>query len=351
MNKPGRTILQLLIISMLIVGDSNSITAHVKWFVEFDSTQPPLSIGKVLTKQFIYFFIASVLSIYFFFALDRYVYHRINLDKYYQFLTRFKKTPDYLMRLSAGAFFISIGTYGLTNMTFLLTPELKTQLGFIPYFQFLIGLCALTVFTTPLIGVGIICLYIIAAFNYGIYHLVDYTIFLGIAWFFLISRTDNRNWKRSGLIILFIATAITLYWASMEKFAYPQWAYPILEEKPNLLFGLSPYYFMLISGFMEFNIAFMVFSSASLLARAFALAVQGVFVLAIVEFGIVDALGHSMIIAILLVLILRGPTRARNILVLENKTIWMEAYFMTGLYITAFVVFAIAYYGLHFIYY
>jgi len=58
-----------------------------------------------------------------------------------------------------------------------------------------------------------------------------------------------------------------------------------------------------------------------------------------------------MIIAILLVLFVRGPTSAREILVLREKSIWMETYFMTGLYFLAFVLIFIAYYGLHGIFY
>jgi hypothetical protein len=33
--------------------------------------------------------------------------------------------------------------------------------------------------------------------------------------------------------------------------------------------------------------------------------------------------------------------------VLDGKSLWTEAYFMTGLYVLAFVLMFIAYYGLH----
>jgi hypothetical protein len=47
--------------------------------------------------------------------------------------------------------------------------------------------------------------------------------------------------------------------------------------------------------------------------------------------------------AILIVLLIQGPTRGRDFLVLEQKSLWTEAYFMTGLYIFAFVLIFIAY--------
>ena len=47
--------------------------AHIKWFAKFDVDRPPLPVGDVLTGQFVYFFLASVLLIYAFFWLDRFV--------------------------------------------------------------------------------------------------------------------------------------------------------------------------------------------------------------------------------------------------------------------------------------
>jgi hypothetical protein len=47
----------------------------------------------------------------------------------------------------------------------------------------------------------------------------------------------------------------------------------------------------------------------------------------------------------------RGPTDARNMLVLHAKSVWTEAYFMTGLYALALVVMFLAYYGLHHVFY
>jgi len=73
--------------------------------------------------------------------------------------------------------------------------------------------------------------------------------------------------------------------------------------------------------------------------------------LAIFKFGLLDAVGHLMIIAILFVLFVRGPTSAREILVLKEKSVWMETYFMSGLYFLAFVVIFISYYGLHSVFY
>ena len=247
---------------------------------------------------------------------------------------------------------MSLAVYhAATHDKFLVTPELKTTQTVIPYLQLVIGLCALSRFTTPLIGIGIIALYIDAAFFYGIYHLLDYFIFLGIAYFFLVAYRKSDRWRQSGFVVLYATTGITLLWAAIEKFAYPYWSYPLLERHSGLLMGLSPPGFMLSSGFMEFALTFVLLSAASILGRALALALEAIFVLAIIPFGLLDAIGHLMIIAILLVLLIRGPTGARGMLILNEKSVWTEAYFITGLYFLAFVMFFLMYYGFHYLAY
>ena len=151
--------------------------------------------------------------------------------------------------------------------------------------------------------------------------------------------------------MLYAATGLTLLWASIEKWGYPSWTFPLLESDPSLLMGLDARTYMVLAGFVEFNLTFVLFSSASLLSRAIALGLMSVFVLAIAKFGMIDAIGHLLIIAILAVLVLHGPTEGRNFLVLEGKSLWTEAYFMTGLYVLAFVLVFTAFYGFHYLAY
>jgi len=328
------------------------IEEHVKWFGHYDITKPPLPVEQVLTKPFIYLFLISIFAIYLFFLADRAAFRKgyfIEFDAKARELNRFSV---YLLRICAGTFFLSLAVYhAVSHDSFIITPELRTTQAIIPYLQLVIGLCALSRRTTPLIGIGIIGLYADAVFCYGIYHLLDYLIFLGIAYFFLVTETKSAQWKKSGFIVLYATTGITLLWAAMEKFAYPDWSYPMLEKHPSLLMGLSPSGFMLSSGFVEFALTFILLSGASILGRALALGLESIFVLAIIPFGLTDALGHLMIIAILSVLLIRGPTGARSMLILNEKSVWTEAYFMTGLYFLAFGMFFLMYYGFHYLAY
>ena len=338
--------------SLFDTGRIPTFEGHVKWFGHYDITEPPLPVDQVLTKPFIYLFLISVFSIYLFFLADRAAYRKGYFIKFDQKARELNRFSVFFLRICAGIFFVSLAVYhAVTHDKFLITPELKTTQTVIPYLQLVIGLCALLRSATPFIGIGIIALYIDAAFFYGVYHLLDYFIFLGIAYFFLVAHRKSDQWKQSGFIILYATTGITLLWAAIEKFAYPYWSYPLLEGHPGLLMGLSPSGFMLSSGFMEFALTFVLLSAASILGRALALGLEAIFVLAIIPFGLLDAVGHLMIIAILLVLLIRGPTGARGMLILNEKSVWTEAYFMTGLYLLAFVMFFLMYYGFHYLAY
>jgi len=328
------------------------IEGHVKWFGRYDVTKAPLPVDQVLTNPFIYLFLISVFSIYFFFLADRAAYRKGYFIEFDEKVRELNPFSVYLLRVCAGVFLVSLAIYGtIRHDSFLITPELKTTQVVIPYLQLVIGLCALSRHTTPLIGLGIIALYIDATFSYGVYHMLDYLIFLGIGYFFLVAYAKSDQWKKSGFIVLYATTGITLLWAAIEKFAYPHWSYPLLEGHRAILMGLSPFGFMLCSGFVEFALAFALLGAASILGRGLAVVLEAIFVLAIIPFGILDAVGHLMIIAILFVLLIRGPTGARKMLILDEKSVWTEAYFMTGLYVLAFAMFFLMYYGFHYVAY
>lgn len=328
------------------------VAAHVKWFTDFDNAKAPLPISEVLTKTFLWFFIASVVVTYLFFVGDRYAYKKGYLVAFDLQLRRFDAPSIHIMRGAAAVFFFSLFLYHeLTGISFFLTPELRTPSPIIPWVHLVLGLCALSRHSAPVVGGGILALYIASIYKYGLYHLLDYLIFLGIAYFFLVTNIQTGRWKKSGFVVLYALMGLTLLWASVEKWAYPHWTYPLLERDRSLLMGMEPYPYMVLAGFIEFNVIFLLLGAASIVTRIIALGLEAIFVLAIFKFGVVDAVGHLMIIAILTVLIVRGPTEARSILVLREKSIWMEAYFMTGLYYLAFVTIFLMYYGIHYLYY
>jgi hypothetical protein len=106
------------------------------------------------------------------------------------------------------------------------------------------------------------------------------------------------------------AAGITLMWASIEKWAYPEWSFPLLIEHPQLALNLDPELFMRAAGAIEFALAFALIWSP-LLARVGAIILAAMFVSAVFEFGKIDMVGHSGIIAVLIVIAADSKERKR----------------------------------------
>ncbi len=326
--------------------------AHVKWFVEYDITKPPMPIGEVLNGMFVQMFLVSAVGVYLFFLADRYIYEGGYLAEFDKKLKLFDNLAKAIMRAAAGIFFLSLFIWYLVyGTTFFLTPELKTSAGYVPWIHLLMALSVLSCRTTPITGIGIFFMYVAAALDYGIFHVLDYMIFLGIGYYLMTANSNSKSLIKSGFVVLFACTGLTLIWASVEKFAYPEWTNPLFEKTPQMLMGMSAKRFMMVSGFIEIFATFILLGAVSVVGRLISLGLMSIFVLAVLQFGVVDAIGHLMIVAILFVLIVRGPTSARDMLVLPDKSLFTEAYFMTGLYFLAFVMIFILYYGIHYLSY
>lgn len=94
--------------------------------------------------------------------------------------------------------------------------------------------------------------------------------------------------------------AITLMWASVEKWGFAEWTFPLLEQRPQLTQGLEPFFYMTTAGVVEFVLAFSLLWTP-LVRRISAIILATMFISAILEFGKIDAIGHLLIIMMLLV--------------------------------------------------
>jgi len=198
--------------------------------------------------------------------------------------------------------------------------------------------------TVPLTGLAILTLYGIGLADYGLFHMLDYLIFVGIGGYFLLSGLDSGRWSTHRYSILILCMGATLLWASIEKWGYPQWTYPLLRREPDLLMGMTPHFYMVLAGFVEFNVTFLLISSFSFFVRIIALGLNTVFILAIVKFGLVDAIGHLLIITILTVFLLRGPAQGSYLVAMPSQGLAVEAGWMTSLYLLSFGSVFVLYY-------
>ncbi len=137
--------------------------------------------------------------------------------------------------------------------------------------------------------------------------------------------------------------ALALMWSSMEKFMYPQWFLPLLEEKPFLAFGIPFGPYTTMAGVAEFTLGFGLLWTP-LVRRLSAAALFLLMFAAVYPFGRVDLIGHATILASLLV-ILADPIRAETLEVTPRDR---RATFVVPLGIAvALAVTMLSYAGMH----
>lgn len=245
-----------------------------------------------------------------------------------------------IFRTAVGFFFIAIWAVG----GILLTPELKTQSIIIGAIQLGIAASMLSRRTMPLGGFGIFILYAVATWNYGIFHLADYPVFLGVATYLILVGTQSTFFGARPIDMLRWAAGITLMWASIEKWAYPEWSYPLLTLHPEMTFGYSPQFYMLAAGMVEFALAFALLWTP-LVRRVAAILLAEIFISAVFEFGKIDLIGHCLIVIALFAIIAddaREPVRFRRALLLPVSYASALVLFLALYYVGHAVLFGTA---------
>ncbi len=296
------TVRWLLCLVSLLCFSPNYAEAHVKWFVEYNLLCPPRSPSLIVFGEYFPAFCLAVAPIMFAVVyMDYYLIGtRAWLARTAAALT--DNAQPYFpiaLRFAVSAFFIAAASYG----GFILTPELRTEARWITVLHLAIAGLALHRRTAFLAGIGVFVLYAHAVIEYGLYHLLDYPIFLGIATYIIIDSLAGEKRATTAHNIMRWCTGVTLLWAGIEKFAYPEWSFGLLHDQPSLTFGFGAEFYMVAAGFVEFCCAYLLIVGA-LYARASAAVLLFFFVSAIYYFGLIDAIGHSGIIAVLVILIL-----------------------------------------------
>jgi hypothetical protein len=205
--------------------------------------------------------------------------------------------------------------------------------------------------TAWITGVGLLALYASATSHYGLFHLADYPLFLGIAAYLIgisarRSRSPSlRRFAHHRHSILVFAMATTLCWASIEKWAYPSWTMPILAERTYLTLGLEPATFMALAGWVEFGLAILLVIGGRFSSRLAALALFIMFTAAVLEFGKVDLVGHLPIIASLALVVMRGNGDVGNVTGFSRRPILIRLVALPVGYFVSLVITTTAYFG------
>jgi hypothetical protein len=272
--------------------------AHVKWFCAYDVAGDPRGLENVLCPDFEFLIGLSILSLmagslvewsFLGAAILR------SLDRATAFL---RDNTELMFRAGCGFFFVAIWAYG----NILLTPELKTSSPVVGAIQLGIAAGMLSRRTMPLSALGIVTIFAIAVWNYGVFHLADYPIFLGVAAYLVLTGLQRDLFGARALDVVRWSAGITLMWASVEKWAYPHWSFPLFVEHPGMTLGFDPEFFMRAAGAVEFALAFALMWTP-LMRRVGAILLSAMFISAVFQFGKVDLIGHTLIVVALFAVI------------------------------------------------
>jgi hypothetical protein len=317
--------------------------AHVKWFAPYLVGSAPAPIAETLANT--WFWVGIVLVLAFFVATVAVekgpagLAVTSGLDRISQPLwTR----ADDFMRVVIGGFFVAIFAVGGVY----LTPDLQTPNEWVSWLQLLIAMLVFSRRTMPLAAAGIIGLWVIALRDYDFFHLLDYlALGVGVAGYLVIAANPNGRFYGQRFAVLRWGVAIALMWSSLEKFAYAEWFYPLVEERPFLTFGMPRDTFIPMAGVAEFTMGFGLLWTP-LIRRLSAIALIVIFTAAVYPFGRIDLVGHALIMGTLF-LIAADPSPSG--LKLRGMVPSMGSV-PAGL-LVALVVIAGSYWGLHGLFY
>ena len=314
--------------------------AHVKWFAPYDVAEPPTPVEGLLAPRFLLVLAGFALLVFGGFLLDR-LASRSGRGGIFAAPGRREELEERLMRAGTGAFFMALFTAGGV----ILTPELQTGAEWPAWLQLGIAASMLSARSCALGAAGILALYSHAVARYGVFHLADYPVFLGLAAYLALTSCASGRLRALRMPVLYVSLCASLMWGAVEKWAYPHWTFPLLEARPYLTFGIPPEDFMVVAGFVEFAFAFHILTGLGLLRLGVA-GLGAIFLLAILDFGKLDAIGHLPIIVSMAAMLLHGPTALHRRLHDARRGLFAEAR-RAGLSFTAAVgLFFAGYYGL-----
>ena len=319
-----------------------SADAHVKWFNrDYCVSCRPESLQHILDQRWLWLLALFVLVSLCIFLIDRLWGESANrwIDR---LVARIETPPQDYLRVGLGVFLLCLWL----QPGVLLTPELRTSNPAIPWLQLALAATTLSWRTTWIASCGIFFLYGLALEQYGLFHMLDYPIFFGIAAYLAIHSLRVSWLKPLAGSVLLSAVAATLLWASLEKWAYWVWTMPVVAQHPDIDLGFDPKAYILLAGFVEFFLAYFLLGGR-FCNRLAAFGLLLIFVAAIFDFGKIDAVGHLMIILSLVVIILQGAQPVTDFFTFPRLGITRGAFASLGVLVVVLSGYVLGYFGLH----
>lgn len=231
-----------------------------------------------------------------------------------------------------------------------LTPEMVNKDRLVGLLQLSIAGMVLVPRLSLLAAAGLLGLYAISVARFGLFYMIDYLFFVGLAIYVALGqpmmrrRIEFMSWRVS---ILTGSLSLSLMWTAVEKLLFPQWTIAVLLHHPGVTAGFPFPSVATIAGFVEFSLAFYLLVGRSILVRIAAVIFSFVFIMAMPEFGMVDVVGHIPVLVIFAATLLHGETRLqRSFRGPVNSASGSAATVMIR-YVVVLATLMALYYGLH----
>ncbi|WP_317987340.1 hypothetical protein [Erwinia amylovora] len=272
-------------ISLLALFMPVDALAHVKWFVDYDTTKEPVPLTEMMqSTEFLGLLFLSTLVIFITSVLDRKIPSPVDVSRWQPRLTSLEDLVPKVMRYGTSAFFLTLAVF---FPSIILTPELVIENPGLVYVHFLIAITAFHQRTSLIAGVAIQL--------YGLFHMLDYLVFIGTGVYLIMQTLKPEVFRGLSLELVRFTLAYSFLWGAIEKFMHPELFHQLLTEHNYLTMGLDWSFFIRASGFVEFCCAWHIYSGRA--AGYAGIGVMGFFVtVAVIPFGMIDFIGHFLFI-------------------------------------------------------
>lgn len=271
----------------------------MKWFHDFSFLDSPLGSGDALTPFVMWMMLGGAIGIGSLVFVDgalssSSIYHRIT-----DWLEARKEHGPLVMRVGAGMTLLLSW-----QSDAILVPELAASASWVGWLQFALTIVLIFPRLTPIAGLGILVLWVIALLDVGLFHMLDYVLFIGVAVYLAVSSSTSKWIKGFGIPALYVGLGFSLMWVALEKIIYPAWGTNILELNESLALGIPIDQFLIFVAVSELVLGFLLV--IGLMGRPLGIAITLVLFTTALVFGKTEVVGHTIIHAALIVFLLEG---------------------------------------------
>ncbi|MEM7339047.1 MAG: DoxX family membrane protein [Actinomycetota bacterium] len=309
---------------------------HVKWFTDFSFADEPRTFTEIMTPTTLVLATATAIALVGLVLIDDRLDQTSRYRRFSEWLSSYQQNGPTIVRLATSAVLI----VSWENRV-LLAPELGETQAWYGWFQLVVAIALLVPRASRVAGAGVALLWLIAVVIHGAFHMLDYLHYVGIGIYVATAGDERPERQGIGIPALYLTVGFSLIWAGFEKLTYPGWSLVVLDDNPQLAFGLPPEFFVSGAAFVEIALGFLLI--IGLLERPLAALVTVVFIGSTLVFGRVEIVGHTPIHAALAVFVMAGPGSVyRAPINFHERLAWRGAFTAVN-FVLAIVVFAAAY--------